>query len=126
MKYNSFPLVSLKAAVGAPEGTFEAIVAVFNNVDRAGDKIMPGAFKDSLAEWEKKGRPIPVIFSHQWENLDAHIGQVLEAKEVGDSTVKGQLEMDESSRLASGRRCWRGTLVGFSYIRHRRGCTGES
>jgi len=114
-KYKSFS-AQFKAVADAPEGVFEAIVAVFNNVDRGGDKIIPGAFKDSLAEWDAKARPIPVIFSHQWENLDAHIGHVLEAKEVEDGLyVKAQLDMDEEF----ARRVWKkmraGTLAEFSF-----------
>jgi len=116
MKYKHFPLVSFKAAADAPEGTFEAIVAVFNNVDRIGDKIMPGAFKDSLAAWEAKGRPIPVIFAHEWDNLDAHIGQVLEAKEVDEGLyVKGQLEMDEPFAARVWKKMQKGTLAEFSF-----------
>lgn len=116
MKYKSFPLVSFKSVTDEPEGTFEAIVAVFNNVDRVGDKILPGAFRDSLADWEAKGRPIPVIFSHQWDNLDAHIGQVLEAKEVPDGLfVKGQLEMDEPFAARVWKKMLAGTLAEFSF-----------
>ena len=116
MKYKSFPLVSFKSVTDEPEGTFEAIVAVFNNVDRVGDKILPGAFKDSLAEWEKKGRPIPVIFSHQWENLDAHIGQVLESKEVEQGLyVKAKLDMDEDFASRVWKKMKQGTLAEFSF-----------
>lgn len=118
MKVKTFPLFQFKALAddGQPEGTFEAIVAVFGNVDRVGDKILPGAFKDSLAEWKAKERPIPVIFSHQWENLDAHIGQVLEAKEVTDGLyVKAQLEMDEPFAQRVWKKMQAGTLAEFSF-----------
>ena len=115
MKYKSFP-AQFKAVKDAPEGIFEAIVAVFNNVDRIGDKIIPGAFKDSLAEWEAKGRPIPVIFSHQWENLDAHIGQVVKADEVeGGLYVKAQLDMDEPFAQRVWKKMKAGTLAEFSF-----------
>lgn len=117
MKIKSFPLARFKALAeeGQPEGTFEAIVAAYN-VDRIGDKIIPGAFKDSLAAWEAKGRPIPVIFSHQWENLDAHIGQVLEAKEVADGLyVKAQLDMDEPFAQRVWKKMNAGTLAEFSF-----------
>jgi HK97 family phage prohead protease len=115
MKHKSFRLASFKALDDA-KGIFEAIVAVFNNVDRAGDKILPGAFRDSLADWEAKGRPIPVIFAHQWDNLDAHIGQVLEAKEVPDGLfVKGQLEMDEPFAARVWKKMLAGTLAEFSF-----------
>ena len=59
MKHKTFTIEGFKA-LSDQEGTFEAIVAVFNNIDRYGDKIIPGAFADSLAEWQAKGRPIPV------------------------------------------------------------------
>jgi hypothetical protein len=108
-------LASFKALDDA-KGIFEAIVAVFNNVDRIGDKILPGAFKDTLANWETKGRPIPVIFSHQWENLDAHIGHVLEAKETDEGLyVKGQLDMDEDFAARVWKKMKAGTLAEFSF-----------
>lgn len=81
----------LKAVEGAPPGTFEAIVAVFGNVDVQGDRIIPGAFAASLAEWKASGDPIPVVFSHQWGNMDAHVGEVIDAKELlpGDPALAG-------------------------------------
>jgi HK97 family phage prohead protease len=115
VKHKAFQLHSFKA-LDEGKGVFEAIVAVFNNVDRGGDKILPGAFKDTLAEWEAKGRPIPVIFSHEWANLDAHIGQVLEAKEVEQGLyIKGQLEMDEPFAQRVYKKMQKGTLAEFSF-----------
>ena len=115
MRYKSFP-ASFKAASDAPDGTFEAIVAVFNNVDRGGDKIIPGAFKESLGAWKEKGRPIPVIYAHQWDNLDAHIGQVLEAKEVDEGLyVKAQLDMEEQFAQRVWKKMKAGTLAEFSF-----------
>lgn len=99
-------------------GTFEAIVSVFNNVDLAGDRILPGAFEASIERWKASGDPVPVIFSHQWDNLDAHVGEVdpedMEELAAGDERlpssirnlgglyVKGRLHLDEdfASRLA--------------------------
>ena len=80
MQQKSFRLASFKA-LDQGQGIFEALVAVFGNVDRAGDLIVPGAFTKSLADWATRGRPIPVIFSHEWDNLDAFIGQVLVAQD---------------------------------------------
>lgn len=114
MKYKSFP-ASFKAVDDA-KGIFEAIVAVFGNVDRGGDKIIKGAFADSLKAWETKGRPIPVIFAHQWDNLDAHIGHVLEAKEVEQGLyVKAQLDMDEEFAARVWKKMNAGTLAEFSF-----------
>jgi|GEM_PF-1319874 len=115
MKHKSFRLASFKA-LDQGQGIFEAIVAVFGNVDRGGDKILPGAFQKSLNNWEQRGRPIPVIFSHEWDNLDAHIGEVLEAKEVEDGLyVKGQLEMDEPFAARVWKKMNKGTLAEFSF-----------
>lgn len=115
MKHKAFQLHSFKALDDA-KGIFEAIVAVFGNVDRAGDKILPGAFQDTLADWEAKGRPIPVIFSHQWENLDAHIGEVIDAKEVEEGLyIKGQLDMEEDFASRVWKKMKAGTLAEFSF-----------
>jgi HK97 family phage prohead protease len=77
----SLPLHGFKALPAEGPGVYEAIVAVFSNTDLHGDKILPGAFADSLAAWEKSGDPIPVIFSHQWDTLEAHLGTVTAAEE---------------------------------------------
>lgn len=86
----------LNGADGTPNGDFEAVVAVFNNVDLGGDRIMPGAFAASLDAWRKSGDPIPVIFSHQWDNLDAHVGTVdpSNARELlpGDAALPPELK----------------------------------
>lgn len=112
----TFELADFKALGGEEEGTFEAIVAVFGNVDRGGDKIIPGAFAKSLERWAERGRPIPVIFSHQWENLDAHIGEVLEAREVEQGLyVKAQLDMEEDFARRVWKRMRKGTLAEFSF-----------
>lgn len=130
MKYKSFQLAQFKA-LAEGQGQFEAIVAVFNNVDRAGERILPGAFTQSLANWRKSGDPIPVLFSHEWANLDAHIGVVLEAKELfpgapelsadlsalGGLYIKAKLDIEEPSakrvwQLMSQRRL---KSLSFSY-----------
>lgn len=78
----SVPLHGFKALPAEGPGTYEAVVAVYGNVDMHGDRILPGAFADSLAAWAKSGDPIPVIFSHQWDTLEAHLGTVTEAAEL--------------------------------------------
>jgi hypothetical protein len=74
------------------KGEFEALVSVFGNVDYGGDRVVKGAFAKSLARWEEKGDPIPVIWNHMWENPEAHIGKVNpgDAAETDDGLlVKG-------------------------------------
>ena len=81
----------LKALPDEGPGIFSAVVSVFGNVDYHGDRILPGAFTASLEGWKASGDPIPVIFSHQWDNPDAHVGEVLEARELlaGDPLLAG-------------------------------------
>jgi hypothetical protein len=78
------------------EGEFEAIVSAYN-VDAVGDQVLEGAFEKSLAKWKDSGDPIPVIWSHDHGNPDAHIGVVLDSKEIPGKGlwVKGLVDMDE-------------------------------
>lgn len=90
MEIKSFPATSVKAIDDADApGTFEAIVAVFGNVDSVGDKILPGAFDDWLANCKTTGYA-PIVFSHQWRTVP--IGVHLDMKAVDEGLyVKGRL-----------------------------------
>lgn len=91
-------------ALDRDKGTFEAIVSVFGNVDLIGDRVVKGAFERNLKEWEASGDPIPVVFSHRWDDLDSHIGKVLQAEERDEGLwVKGQLDMEDED----ARKVWR-------------------
>lgn len=83
----SYPIAGLKA-VDTETGRFEAIVSVFGNVDLHGHRIDAKAFDDSIARWQASGDPIPVIFSHQWDDLSSYLGTVdpseVRALEPGD------------------------------------------
>lgn len=87
----AFP-VQLKTD-GLGNGEVEALVSVFGNVDLGGDRVMPGAFAASIARWKADGNPVPVVFSHKWDDPWAHIGAVsdLEETEVG---LKARYDLD--------------------------------
>ncbi len=123
-------VVGLKAVGDPEEGIFEAYVSVFGNVDLHGDRIKAGAFAGSLARWNASGDPIPVIFSHQWDDLDAHIGEVLEAEEhlPGDPRLNGtgleelgglwtrfRLELDEDFAARVAKKLTKRTIREFSF-----------
>lgn len=119
MRIKSCP-VRVKAAgtnEGTDEGQFEAIVAAYN-VDSVGDKILPGAFGESLDEWKASGDPIPVLWSHMSQDPDYHIGWVLEAEERDEGLwVKAQIDLESPKaqqvyRLLKGRRV---TQFSFAY-----------
>lgn len=88
------PVAHVKALTEDDEpGTFEAIVAVFGNVDRYGDRIEPGAFKNSLSE---QGLP-PIVWSHDWQTPP--IGAPMAAEERSEGLyVKGRLFTEENDR----------------------------
>ena len=69
-----YPIASFKALEDEGPGKFEAVVSVFGNVDYQGDRSMPGMFKNTLNKWRKSGDPVPCVWSHDWLNPDAFIG----------------------------------------------------
>ena len=94
MKYKS--CAAQFKAVDEAEGTFEAIVSVFGNVDLIGDRVVKGAFTKSLGEWKQSGDPIPVIWSHMWNDPEAHIGKTIDAEERDEGLwVKAQVDLDD-------------------------------
>jgi HK97 family phage prohead protease len=101
MKHETKTLRAQFKAVDGIDGTFEAIVSAFGNIDLGGDRTMPGAFAKSLADWKTSGNPIPVIWSHEWDDPKSHIGIVLEAEETTEGLyVKAQLDVDNNDRAA--------------------------
>lgn len=107
--------------VSEEEGTFEAVVAVFGNVDSYGDVILKGAFLDTLKEWEDSGYPIPVMWSHDKDDPYSHLGTVVEAKETDAGLwVKAQIDMEHNPKAAQVYRLLKGGRVkefsfAFSY-----------
>lgn len=116
MKFKTAP-VSVKS-VDAETGIFEALVSVFGNEDSYGDVVILGAFANTLVEWESKGDPIPVYWSHRMDDPDYNIGHVLEASETDTGLlIKAQLDLgggkaDQVHRLLKGRRV---TQFSFAY-----------
>lgn len=51
-------------SVDAKTGEFAGYGAVFGNVDSYGDVISKGAFRDTLREWEQRGKLPPMLLQH--------------------------------------------------------------
>ncbi|GGT85844.1 HK97 family phage prohead protease [Streptomyces coeruleorubidus] len=120
MRIKSCP-VRIKAAgthEGTDEGVFEAIVAAYN-VDSVGDKISPGAFAETLAEWKGRGDPIPVLWSHMSHDPEYHIGEVLEAEERPEGLwVRARIDTEPGTKAAQVYRLLKGrrvTQFSFAY-----------
>lgn len=108
---------TVKALSGSdPAGTFEAIVAVFDNVDSYGDVILPGAFAADLAEKAAAGKKIPVIWSHKWDDPFSHIGEVLEAREVEKGLwIKGLIDLENPTGAQCNKLLTSGRIGQFSF-----------
>lgn len=66
--------VAARVTEAKADGSATALVSVFGNVDLGGDRVMPGAFTRTLEEWRAKSDPIPVIWSHDWDNPESFVG----------------------------------------------------
>lgn len=113
--------VQIKAIDGdddtSSEGVFEALVAVFGNVDAVGDTIVKGAFADTLAAWRASGDPIPVYWSHRMDDPDYCIGHVLAAKETDDGLwVRAQLDLDTPKAVTTYRLLKSRRVTQFSHV----------
>lgn len=89
-EYFATPL-EIKATTDAA-GEFTGYGAVFGKVDQAGDLIMPGAFRETIAE--RKGRPLPMHLNHGLIELGGRRGVGTWHAVAEDSTgveVKGRL-----------------------------------
>lgn len=62
LEHKTFPM-QVKEVTDA--GEISGYLSVFNNVDAYRDIVLPGAFKESLEEWRKKGRLPPMLWQHQ-------------------------------------------------------------
>ncbi len=120
MKHVDYDLVEFKATTDGPDrGLFAAIVSVFGNVDRTGDRMMKGAFAKSIDRWRKSGKKIPVIFSHEWKDPSAFIG-VVDPQHMRETdqglVVSGRLDIaDNPKAMQVYRKLQDGTLSGWSF-----------
>jgi len=117
MRVKSCPAkVKVAEASDAPEGQFTALVSVFGTVDSVKDVVMPGAFTKSLAGYAEKGSPIPVVWSHDWDDPFSHIGYTTSAQETeAGLEVTGQLDLDNPKAAQVYRLLKGGRIKDFSF-----------
>jgi len=92
-----------KDAAGKATGEVTAIVSAFGNVDVVGDRVMKGAFADSLEAWKAAGDPIPMLWSHDWNNPMSHIGgwDASKAVETDEGLeLTGVVDIDNGNPIA--------------------------
>lgn len=77
----------------AATGLFEGYASVFNVTDSANDRIVPGAFADSLAQFRAERRLPPLLWQH---NAAEPVGAWREMREDGHGLfVRGELFVDD-------------------------------
>lgn len=80
---------------GLAEGEFTGYASVFGNKDLVGDVVLKGAFANSLAEWQRKGVPIPLLWGHNTSDPDFNLGEIVSAEEDDRGLkVHGRLDME--------------------------------
>lgn len=87
MRQFSDPL-HLKRA--GPQGTFTALASTYQ-LDRQGDRVLPGAFRRTLERLAASGGRIPLLWNHDQRDP---IGAIADARETADGLeVDGQLAL---------------------------------
>lgn len=105
--------LSVKAGDVGSDGTFTGYGSVFGVEDSYGEIVSPGAFAESLANFEAKGRQVPILWGHNW---DKPIGvySSIEEDDVG-LRVEGRLLIDEVRQAAEAHALMKaGAVTGLS------------
>lgn len=103
---------------GLADGEFIGYASVFGNKDSYGDIVNKGAFTNTLAEWDRSGLKIPVLWGHNTSDPDFNLGECITAVE-DDHGLKVHVKLDlECPKAASTYRLLKGGRVNqmsFSY-----------
>ncbi len=97
-------------------GEFTAIAAAYS-VDRANERIVPGAFAATIASWQSSGKQIPLHWDHSGNPADI-IGTVdpQTMRETADGLeVKGQLDLKDSEVAREAWRLMRNNAASLSF-----------
>lgn len=90
---------AIKEATDEGNGGFTGYAATFDREpDSYGDVIARGAFADTLKAWKESGRPVPLLYDHNFGDPDYNIGTAelvedekgLLARAVFDGSPKAQ------------------------------------
>lgn len=94
-------------------GSFEGYGSTFGHVDAYNDRILPGAYEDTIPDFLKRGAS---LLSHDWANLP--IGTITEAKEdaIGLWLLSHyhSIQSAQDARTVAKERIDRGANVGLS------------
>jgi HK97 family phage prohead protease len=119
MKHKTVEIIECKAdEADAKPGWFSALVSAFGNVDHVGDRMVKGAFAKTLERWREGGKAIPVVWSHDWGDPFALIGQA-DPRAVMENDkgllVQGQLDLENPKAKQVHKLMKNGLLESFSF-----------
>lgn len=106
----SFDQTEIKFTGDGKQGIFEGYASVFNNTDSDGDIILPGAFKNALANQTRK---VAMFFNHKTWELPVGKWDALEEDSKG-LLVRGQLTPGHSGAADLKAAMQHGTVEGMS------------
>jgi len=66
--------LEIKSMGDPAAGTFSGYGAIYGNIDRIGDRLLPGCFAESLAEAKASGRRLPMHLNHGLAELNGERG----------------------------------------------------
>ncbi len=93
--------------------TFTGQASVFDVLDSDRDIIAPGAFSDSLEQWNDKGRTPPMLWQHDWHQPVGKYDKIEETEKALE--VEGRLfAKDISKAREAGRLIKEGAIDGLS------------
>ena len=99
-----------------PRGTFEAMVSVYGNTDLHGDIVAAGAFDETIKAWKDRGKPTPLVWSHQYTEVDSIIGEItgLTSTDKG-LKIDGRFHLDQPKAARVHDLMEKGIITEFSW-----------
>lgn len=97
-------------------GAFEAIVSVYDNTDLHGDIVTAGAFDDTIKAWKGRGQPTPLVWSHQYSEVESIIGEItgLTSTDKG-LQISGHFHLDQPKAARVHDLMKKGIITEFSW-----------
>lgn len=107
LEYKAFPF---EVKETAETGEFSGYLSVFGNADSYREVVMPGAFAQTLAEWNSKGRLPPVLWQHRTAEP---IGPFTKMQEDTKGLyVEGRLLLNDIQRAKEAHALMRAKVIG--------------
>ncbi|UYY77787.1 HK97 family phage prohead protease [Sphingomonas sp. R1] len=108
----AFDLEVKLAGDDSATGLVEGYASVYGILDRGGDIVMPGAFKQSLADWRRKKAMPPMLWQHD-SGIPVGVWNELAEDDKG-LRVKGSLVLDVPAAAAARALMMAGAVKGLS------------